>query len=106
SWPRLPARCSCATLFPYTTLFRSLIPEIDRTIVLVQSDSLVTVAVVYNTAVIAGWWLPLLTLALFIGGILLARRRSADEQGQRRSEEHTSELQSRENLLCRLLLEK
>src|SRR5690606_40710612 len=27
-------------------------------------------------------------------------------KGQRRSEEHTSELQSRENLVCRLLLEK
>src|SRR6266511_5348012 len=27
-------------------------------------------------------------------------------EGQRRSEEHTSELQSRENLVCRLLLEK
>src|SRR5436309_11006443 len=27
-------------------------------------------------------------------------------QGGRRSEEHTSELQSRENLVCRLLLEK
>src|SRR5690606_41734955 len=35
--------------------------------------------------------------------------RSAAERGtgtQRRSEEHTSELQSRENLVCRLLLEK
>src|SRR5690606_40758129 len=33
---------------------------------------------------------------------------SLDEQGQPipRSEEHTSELQSRENLVCRLLLEK
>src|SRR5690606_41656877 len=29
-----------------------------------------------------------------------------DEPGQPRSEEHTSELQSRENLVCRLLLEK
>src|SRR5207302_4482493 len=28
------------------------------------------------------------------------------QQGQKRSEEHTSELQSRENLVCRLLLEK
>src|SRR5690606_41193014 len=28
------------------------------------------------------------------------------EAGPRRSEEHTSELQSRENLVCRLLLEK
>src|SRR5207302_4607629 len=34
-----------------------------------------------------------------------ARRLPADRQ-QRRSEEHTSELQSRENLVCRLLLEK
>src|SRR5690606_41730131 len=30
----------------------------------------------------------------------------AGAQQQRRSEEHTSELQSRENLVCRLLLEK
>src|SRR5690606_40415899 len=29
-----------------------------------------------------------------------------DDAGQGRSEEHTSELQSRENLVCRLLLEK
>src|SRR5690606_40207061 len=29
-----------------------------------------------------------------------------DAQGKIRSEEHTSELQSRENLVCRLLLEK
>src|SRR5436309_10564233 len=39
---------------------------------------------------------------------LPAARRPADDQpvvGQR-SEEHTSELQSRENLVCRLLLEK
>src|SRR5690606_40279013 len=31
---------------------------------------------------------------------------SATTQGLERSEEHTSELQSRENLVCRLLLEK
>ncbi|HET8927351.1 MAG TPA: hypothetical protein VFN24_05915 [Microbacterium sp.] len=54
----------------------SLIPEIDRTIVVAQSDALVTVGVVYNLAVVVGWWLPILALALFIGGILLARRRS------------------------------
>src|SRR5436309_9182744 len=34
------------------------------------------------------------------------RRHTAIHQGQTRSEEHTSELQSRENLVCRLLLEK
>src|SRR5690606_41309423 len=36
--------------------------------------------------------------------LLVAAECAAD--GQRRSEEHTSELQSRENLVCRLLLEK
>ena len=54
----------------------SLIPEIDRTIVVAQSDALVTVGAVYNLSVVVGWWLPILALALFIGGILLARRRS------------------------------
>src|SRR5690606_40226583 len=33
-------------------------------------------------------------------------RRAAPPSGPTRSEEHTSELQSRENLVCRLLLEK
>src|SRR5690606_41503937 len=34
------------------------------------------------------------------------RARAADGRSNPRSEEHTSELQSRENLVCRLLLEK
>src|SRR5207302_10532734 len=34
------------------------------------------------------------------------RRRRKNRSGAERSEEHTSELQSRENLVCRLLLEK
>src|SRR5436309_15651689 len=33
-------------------------------------------------------------------------RRGPSARGRTRSEEHTSELQSRENLVCRLLLEK
>src|SRR5690606_42079313 len=33
-------------------------------------------------------------------------RRNPQNPGLQRSEEHTSELQSRENLVCRLLLEK
>src|SRR3984957_21028969 len=32
--------------------------------------------------------------------------RADDRRGEDRSEEHTSELQSRENLVCRILLEK
>src|SRR2546430_13138103 len=35
-----------------------------------------------------------------------AHRVSADEKCEQRSEEHTSELQSQSNLVCRLLLEK
>src|SRR5688572_32004513 len=35
-----------------------------------------------------------------------ARRRAADGRHRARSEEHTSELQSQSNLVCRLLLEK
>lgn len=52
------------------------IPEIDRTIVVAQSDSLAVVGTVYNLAVAAGWWTPFLALALFVAGILIARRRS------------------------------
>src|SRR5690606_41741373 len=39
----------------------------------------------------------------FLSGLCRALH---DERRQSRSEEHTSELQSRENLVCRLLLEK
>src|SRR5690606_40735312 len=51
-------------------------------------------------------------LLLLRGGQMGACRRSAGEtlrglsRRRARSEEHTSELQSRENLVCRLLLEK
>src|SRR2546427_1765691 len=43
-----------------------------------------------------------------LGGreILLLHRRDASGQDRVRSEEHTSELQSQSNLVCRLLLEK
>src|SRR5690606_40532810 len=49
----------------------------------------------------------LLTLTLAMTLLLAAAVPSfAAEQPKLRSEEHTSELQSRENLVCRLLLEK
>src|SRR5690606_40411120 len=38
--------------------------------------------------------------------LALAPERVSDPSSRMRSEEHTSELQSRENLVCRLLLEK
>src|SRR2546426_9251738 len=78
-----------STLFPYTTLFRSR-KEGQR------AEELEPSASARVTAIIAAW--P-----------LMAERRfdRAIEQLQRvRSEEHTSELQSPCNLVCRLLLEK
>src|SRR5436190_13944719 len=66
-----------STLFPYTTLFRSLLPGQGRQLV----------------------------------GVAIAAAQQIDQNivGQvlhLRSEEHTSELQSHSDLVCRLLLEK
>src|SRR5688572_32418468 len=41
-----------------------------------------------------------------LAGAQLARRAVEQSKGEARSEEHTSELQSQSNLVCRLLLEK
>src|SRR3712207_7858541 len=75
-----------STLFPYTTLFRSITRELPT--------------------------LPSLGLPLELaqatrspqGLILIASPRGHGKTS--RSEEHTSELQSRQYLVCRLLLEK
>src|SRR2546422_5324434 len=84
-----------STLFPYTTLFRSLIAAL----------------LVLRHPV--GWaFLPLLPLALFdlvllaSGMTLLLSAANVYLRDIQRSEEHTSELQSRLHLVCRLLLEK
>jgi len=54
----------------------SMVPPIEQTIVIAQSDALVTVNVVYSLAVAVGSWLPVLCLVLFALGIALARRRN------------------------------
>src|SRR2546427_4877913 len=64
-----------STLFPYTTLFRSLLRELSLT----PRD---------------------------IDLVALAGTRAYARDWMNRSEEHTSELQSQSNLVCRLLLEK
>lgn len=56
--------------------FAESIPTIDRTVVVAQSDALTVVGTVYNLAVAAGWWTPVVALVLFLAGILIARRRS------------------------------
>src|SRR3712207_8861069 len=79
-----------STLFPYTTLFRSQLggDDVDRR---AGGDRHVPC----------------------VRGLGVRPRRAAahlplapDVRGHRRSEEHTSELQSRQYLVCRLLLEK
>jgi hypothetical protein len=56
--------------------FASAIPEVNRTIVVAQSDSLATIRVVYSLAVTLGWWLPVIMLIFFIAGIAFARRKT------------------------------
>src|SRR5690606_39447195 len=81
-----------STLFPYTTLFRSYLPERHRAAPYMHhlGNSLLDPRGDCSQA-------PY--LFSFIGAPTHPLRES-------RSEEHTSELQSRENLVCRLLLEK
>src|SRR3712207_6884053 len=84
-----------STLFPYTTLFRSAWFALrDRA--RVQPGE--TVLVLGATG---GVGLAALQLAKAFGARVLAGVSSPE-----RSEEHTSELQSRQYLVCRLLLEK
>src|SRR5688572_32545207 len=86
-----------STLFPYTTLFRSA-SEARQTARSLDGGG--------TTAPRAGRggtdhrWRELRRMG--------HRRRAAlhRQRGRRRSEEHTSELQSQSNLVCRLLLEK
>src|SRR3712207_8466814 len=76
-----------STLFPYTTLFRSRKRKLE--IVAFQNGG--------------GNLFRLFSEAWFVAQ---HRDRTCDECRLRRSEEHTSELQSRQYLVCRLLLEK
>src|SRR3712207_8731643 len=85
---RLPPR---STLFPYTTLFRSNLPARGAPPHLAGRCILPKPKVPANLAGAESRDLRML-------------RRSAP--GSDRSEEHTSELQSRQYLVCRLLLEQ
>src|SRR2546430_995778 len=87
-----------STLFPYTTLFRSqgdygdngsIIRSVCSTLELAKRDA-------------AGFSVHNLS------GPVEIERWDVDgpERGDKRSEEHTSELQSQSNLVCRLLPEK
>ena len=53
----------------------SNIPEIDRTFVIAQSDAISQAQGFYSTLNTLGVWLPVITLVLFVAGVLLARDR-------------------------------
>lgn len=52
--------------------FADRIPDVDRTIVLAQSDALRQAQVGYNLVVAVGTWLPYIALLLLAGGVLIA----------------------------------
>src|SRR2546425_6162505 len=82
-----------STLFPYTTLFRSLVGDIkpETYLSLLTMHGTIMVFFVLTTAPQGGF-----------GNYFLPIQIGAPD----RSEEHTSELQSLAYLVCRLLLEK
>src|SRR3712207_6872565 len=86
-----------STLFPYTTLFRS--PGLVRRHERGAAGSGAVEGLARH---------PLRRLELEVAGGEVVQERVARHVAQRvvRSEEHTSELQSRQYLVCRLLLEK
>src|SRR5256885_12932512 len=81
-----------STLFPYTTLFRSLLGQVAVVDHLDEAERLWR-----RNGVVATYVTP--------GGEVLGPTGRLHGGGER-SEEHTSELQSPCNLVCRLLLEK
>src|SRR5436309_9722492 len=91
----------CSTLFPYTTLFRSIPAGIPahrgaKHRARPASDAFDPRFGIDN----------LLPRRLLAGASQINMVQSMRAHLETRSEEHTSELQSRENLVCRLLLEK
>src|SRR5436309_9498240 len=80
-----------STLFPYTTLFRS---NQKGFVISVVSLDIKSESISHSDHRIHNFWCLKIGV---VGDIVL---------NLVRSEEHTSELQSRENLVCRLLLEK
>ncbi|MET0782172.1 MAG: hypothetical protein ABWZ16_11715 [Microbacterium sp.] len=53
-----------------------LIPAIDKVVIIGEGNNLTAIRTGYAIAATLGWWLPVITLALFGLGILIARRRS------------------------------
>src|SRR5690606_42010747 len=97
----VPLRCPLSPLFPYPTLFRSPPGPLPQALARQgEADG--------GASRLGGDPSPVRPLQEPAVRVALHRRLSGPwlGEGDGRSEEHTSELQSRENLVCRLLLEK
>src|SRR3712207_7351625 len=82
-----------STLFPYTTLFRSERGIYDFCYLALVTDCYSKEIIGYSVGATLATLYPMQALDMALKRI-------------KRSEEHTSELQSRQYLVCRLLLEK
>src|SRR3712207_7143815 len=92
-----------STLFPYTTLFRSQLAnsfaEVGQRVIVVEAD--------FRRPALQTELMPDREEPLRPGfSNYLVEAAELDDVIFPRSEEHTSELQSRQYLVCRLLLEK
>src|SRR5438445_9318583 len=98
-------RSPSSTLFPYTTLFRSPIVYPSS---LIPEQWLALYGLNPMSSVVEGFRWALLGTGSKPGPMLIASASAAFAVliSGLRSEEHTSELQSRQYLVCRLLLEK
>src|SRR3712207_8550491 len=88
-----------STLFPYTTLFRSGLKYIFEIICKITADNKCNLTKASFDSIIdriVHYGLTTRAKLLYLFHATITRR----------SEEHTSELQSRQYLVCRLLLEK
>src|SRR2546422_5522764 len=84
-----------STLFPYTTLFRSSFTDGHQTLTQANSTGRFSLSLFVGVDEYAFW-----------GVAITNPERILVHSDEERSEEHTSELQSRLHLVCRLLLEK
>src|SRR3712207_7204351 len=103
-----------STLFPYTTLFRSRLLPAELVVASVRAprqargggyawfplDASFSLEAIDHSAAAVMGWLDSVDLDGPVGGLGFSQGVAT------RSEEHTSELQSRQYLVCRLLLEK
>src|SRR5699024_12843142 len=91
-----------STLFPYTTLFRSSLFKNADFVLMFATIGLILVLlmIIYRSPLLA-------VIPLVVAGMVyMVTDRVIGMGGDNgRSEEHTSELQSRFDLVCRLLLE-